>query len=430
MVEVVAVSSSPKHLSYLVQEMINGKGDNAEEKKASQRKVDKVAAGNYCASIVACLIEELLVFEEQRGTIAQDRAGTRLVSLLITLGVFAEASPFLLKNHYDSLLHYLKADNGVSTKCESLVVLNVCKILSHVSTCFNDGDIQRLGRSELSQDLVKITYKFGVNASGAAIETLAKLANHLYSDGSSPLMNALIKLAKVFYSHLHKMKDAGNDFSKMKEKERNNIHRALSVLGCICRHHHQTEAEMFLEDDLKNIVVIIPNELRWEILPSACFALFQKYLGKVDAGTRCKAIRAMAGIFSGNPRILLDFQQKGVLEEVMSDQAHPSLQLESLQCLREILTAEEMRVESGEACRQMESKNGITTSKKISGDQDGDASLIGACCIQNASRIFEMSYSVYPSVRLHALLLIETLSRQGLLNPMEVVSSFTNSLLS
>lgn len=423
MVEVVAISSSPKHLTSLVQEMVNGKADKCEEKKAIQRKIDKVAAEQYCASIVASLIEELLLFEEKRESYSAVEAGSRLVSLLSTICVFAEASPYLLMNHYDSLLHYLKADNGVSMKFESVVVSHVCKILSHVSSCLNDGDLMRLGRGEISKDLVKITYKFGVSASGAAVETLAKLATHSYSDMDGPLMKSLVKLAKVFYTHLLKMKDTSNDFSKTKERDRDNVHRALSVLGCICR-HHQVGNKSFFEGDFQIFVAVSSSELTWDNLPSACFALFQKYLEKIDAGTRCKAVRAMSGIFSAHPRIFLAFQQKGVLEEILSDNAHPTLQLESLACLREILHMEENRVESGEASRQMQSKNDITTSKKISGDQDGDASLIGACCIQNAPRLFEMISSLFPMVRLNALLLIDTLLRQGLLNPMETVSIF------
>lgn len=422
MIEVVSASSSPKHLTNLVQGMINGDGDNCEGKKKTQRKIDRVASEQYCASIVASLIEELLVFEEQRERYTQAEAGSQLNSLLTTICVFAEASPPLLLNHYETLLHYLKGGNGVTPRCESLVVSHVCKILSHVSNSLDDVDIQRLGRGDVAKDLVNITYKFGISASGAAVEALAKLATHPHSDKDSPLMMSLVKLAKVFYSHLHKKKGTADDFSKGKSQERNNVHRALSVLGSICRHHDHEDLSS-LDDDLENFVAVPPSSLTWENLPSASFVIFRKYLEKTDAGTKCKAIRAMAGIFSSHPRVMLAFEQEGSLSEIMSDDAHPTLQLESLQCLREILTTEEMRVESGEAKRKMETKADITTSKKISGDQDGDASLIGACCIQHAPRLYEMTSSLYPMVRMNAVLLIETLLRQGLLNPMELVSN-------
>ena len=420
MVEVVAFSSSAKYLVNLVREIIDGNLDNDETKKTKQRKIDRLAAEQYCASIVACLIEELILFEEQRNKIPPSDAGTQLVSILTTLGCFAEASPSLLVNHYDSLLHYLKADNDVTLKCEALIVSQVSKILNYVSDSLKESDIQRLGLGDLAQDLVKITYKFGMNATGAAVETLAKLATHPRSDRGSPLKNALVKLAKTFYTHLYKVKKSTDDFSKVKERERSNAHRALSVLGCICRYHNE-ENESMQTADINSFAAVPPSQLSWDNMPSASLVLFLAYLSKVDAGTKCKALRAMAGVFSAHPRVMLAFEQEGLLEEVMSDAAHPTLQLESLQCWRQILMSEELRVESGAAKRQMESKEKITTSKKVSGDQDGDASLIGACCIQHAPRLYEMTASSHPMIRFHALLLTETLLRQGLLNPMEMV---------
>jgi len=411
MLEVVTMSPSSRHLINLVQEMISQ--GNTDGKNASLLQ--------YCASIVANLIEELVIFEEQRDNLTADQAGLQLVSLLSTLDVFAEAYPSLLRNHYDTILHYLKADNGVPIKCESMIVSHMCKILSHVSSSLDESDLQRLGRGDLPRDVVKITYRFGMGPTGAAVECLAKLATHPRSSKNNPLAKALVKLAKTFYTHLVKMKDVTDDFSKMKtDKERSNVHRALSVLGHVCR-FHDDESPLMLNGEIAGFLAVSPSELTWENLPTSSFVLFQKYLEKLDTNTKCKALRAMSGIFSAHPRVMLAFEQEGVLQEIMSDNAHPALQLESLQCWREILVTEEKRVESGEAKRQMESNTSISTSEKISGDQDGDASLIGSVCIQHSPRLFQMTASMDTKVRLHAILLLETLRRQGLLNPMELV---------
>lgn len=420
MIEVITLSSSSRHLTILVQEMLNGQGDKSEEKKASQRKIDRVAAEKHCAKIVACLIEELVIFEENRDRISQEEAGKRLVSILSTLDVFAEASPSLLLGHYDNLLHYLKADNGVPMASESSIVVQVCRILSHLSQCLSSVNIQQILHGDIAKDLVKIAYKFGMLAAGNAVECLVKLATHQESERHNSLMIALMKLVRTFYSHLLKMKNTSQDLSKLKDKERNNIHRALSVLGFICRHHNGS-SQTIINGDVQDFVEVSPSDLNWENLPSSCYIIFKTYLTKRDTSTKCKSLRAIAGIFSSYPRIMLAFEQEGTLCEVMSSDAQPELQLEALQCWREILTTEEQRVESGEAKRQMESKANITTSKKISGDQDGDASLIGACCIQHAPRIFAMTSSIDPKIRLNSLLLIETLLRQGLVNPMEMI---------
>jgi len=408
MLEVVALSPSSRHLINLVQEMII-QGTNSD------------GLLQYCASIVASLIEELVIFEEHRDDLTADQAGLQLVSVLATLDVFAEASPPLMRNHYDTILHYLKADNGVPMKWESFIVSHVCKILSHVSSSLDNSDLQRLGRGDLPRDVVNITYRFGMGSTGAAVECLAKLATHTESSRSNPLAKALVKLAKTFYSHLVKMKDVTDDFSKMKNaKERSNVHRALSVLGHVCRFHND-ESTLLLNGEIAAFVAVSPSDLTWENLPTSSFVLFKQYLEKLDTDTKCKALRAMSGIFSAHPRVMLAFEQEGVLQEIMSDNAHPALQLESLQCWREILVIEEKRVESGEAKRQMESNSKISTSEKISGDQDGDASLIGSVCIQHSPRLYQMTASMDSKVRLHAILLLETLRRQGLLNPMALV---------
>ena len=119
---------------------------------------------------------------------------------------------------------------------------------------------------------------------------------------------------------------------------------------------------------------------------------------------------------------MLVLEQQGTLKELMSESTHPDLQLETLRCFQAILFSEEQRVESGEARRQMQSKEINTSSKQVSGDQDGDASLIGSCCAEQLPRLFQMMSSFKAEIRESATILVETLSRQGLLNPMEAVS--------
>jgi cohesin loading factor subunit SCC2 len=84
-----------------------------------------------------------------------------------------------------------------------------------------------------------------------------------------------------------------------------------------------------------------------------------------------------------------------------------------------VVQTEEARIESGEARRVMESKKNITLSKKISGDQDGDATLFGAVLTSHASRLFEMTQMRDKNTRFAALDLIGHLLRQGQVNPNE-----------
>ena len=83
--------------------------------------------------------------------------------------------------------------------------------------------------------------------------------------------------------------------------------------------------------------------------------------------------------------------------------------------------SEEKRLESGEAKKKMEKNQEISLSKKISGDQDSDASLVGSVLNQHSARLFQLTSSVHPKIRLVTLDLIGILLRQGLINPMETV---------
>ena len=67
----------------------------------------------------------------------------------------------------------------------------------------------------------------------------------------------------------------------------------------------------------------------------------------------------------------------------------------------------------------MESKKDITLSKKISGDQDADATLFGGVLSNHSSRIFEMTQARDKDIRFAALDLTGHLLRQGQLNPNE-----------
>jgi cohesin loading factor subunit SCC2 len=418
MVEVVALSSSPKHLSYLVREIVHGKGGKKETKMLSQRKIGASFAEKYCMNIVSTLIEDLVAFEGRDKDHARgsDHDGRALIALLTTLRTFADVHPPLLRQYYDPLLPYLKANNNVPRKYEEQIVFNICKILSNVSKILTDAEVHRLGHTDLPTDLVSITKIFPPSAASAAVETLASISIREEPDTNGHTTCQLMNLAKLFYSYLLKAKDTTNNFSK---REKNNIYRALNVLGCICRYANREEDCIL--DNIEEYEAIDSSLITWENLSSSSFALFQVYLSMTDVTLKCKALRAISSIFVTHPRIMLVFEERGVLSEIMGEESDPSLQLEALKCWREILIDEETRVESGEAKRQMDSKETITISKKVSGDQDGDASLIGACCIQHSQRLFSMTSNTDVNIRLNALLLIETLLRQGQLNPMKAI---------
>jgi cohesin loading factor subunit SCC2 len=83
--------------------------------------------------------------------------------------------------------------------------------------------------------------------------------------------------------------------------------------------------------------------------------------------------------------------------------------------------AEERRIDSGQADAKMDADGNITVSKRISGDQNGDATLFGGVLTNHAERLFEMTHASNPTIRHSTLELIGLLLRQGLVNPNEAV---------
>ena len=68
----------------------------------------------------------------------------------------------------------------------------------------------------------------------------------------------------------------------------------------------------------------------------------------------------------------------------------------------------------------MDANDKITLSKRISGDQDSDATLVGGVVAHHASRLYQLSTEPNERIRFATIDLIAQLLRQGLLNPMEV----------
>ena len=420
MVEVVGCSNGKSDtLAKLVKELLFGFGEGQNKGGAAARKKRHEAAQAHCTKIVSALIELILSFEEERVELDKETAGKKLVALLATLEVFAESSPTLLIEHIDTILPYLKGENGVSRDNEAAIAASVCKTISRCSPLLSAVDAERLS-GVIVEDLSKVINRLGPNAMSAAIEALSRLAAH--PDAGTMPETKLLALATTFYSFLHRACDT--DIAKLKASNRGMVHRALSALGSICRFHE------FSEDVSENVdlsaessSVLDPSdiELDWTTIVPAAFSMLALYLKKDHAPTRCQALKGLNGIFVAQPRLMLAVEQTGLIADVMDDSSGADLQLAALACWRELLVCEEKRIESGEAKEKMEARQDITVSKRISGDQDEDASLVGGVMAQHSKRFYQMLMSPNVRIRAGCLDLVGDLLRQGLINPIQTI---------
>jgi cohesin loading factor subunit SCC2 len=450
MVATVKIAGTNENLGSFMRELLCNVNDSDKGKKAAERKKRQKVAQKQCFHLVDALFEVLLSTEEKRkfswllfnfliahlfswlsssfclfiraagSKFIGAAFGAELVAIIRTIGVFAEVSPVAVLKHLDTILPYLKADNGISNTDESALCSAASDIVFRVAPVLDEQGIDRLSSGSLGGDLVKITYKFGSGALYSAVRALCTLAHHKDAGEDNVFGKKLMLLATTFYAYLHK-KESEEAFSDA--NVRNNIQRLLSGLGSLCRYHevHVDVSTWNEEMEAEDAELLKPAEVTWDGIPLASFRLFSNYLDKSDVGIKCAALRALSGIFVQHPRLMLASAQHGLIENVMSPDAPLELQMESLRCWRDISLSEERRVDSGEAKKKMDAKTNITTTKKIAGDQDGDSTLVGGVLTKQSPRLFQMSQSKFSNLRVASLELLGQLLRQGLVNPNEAV---------
>ena len=414
MVEVVKAANTEHHLTLLFRELLSDTSDSDKNRKSSARKKRKGRALTQVSMLVDALFEMLLNVEEDNEKSTMDK-GEDLVSIFRTLRVFTDASPTHVLRHMDTLLPYLKIDNGLRPSDEANIACSLCGVLSRVIPELDYEDCERLIETSVADDLVGITKRWGKAASSSAVQALCLFSAKEKTDEPGFFGKKLLELAKVFFSYLVKVGNSG-DFT-MKKKMKNHVSRALSVLGAVCRYCESSSFNSMKEEDDNDD--LNPEELSLLNIAPACERIFMKFYVKDDVMTKVAAIQALAGIFMAHPRQMLDLENNGLITEVMASSSPGPVQRESLRCWRDILLAEESRVESGEAKAKMDSKKNITVSKKISGDQDADATLFGGILTNHATRLFQMTKSRDKSIRFAAVELVGHLLRQGQLNPNE-----------
>jgi len=418
MVAAVKIAGTNKNLASFMRDLLCNVNDSDKGKKAAERVKRQKLAKKQCFHLVDALFELLLSTEEKR-SILGPALGAELVATVRTIGVFAEVSTESILKHLQTILPYLKADNGLTPAEESSLVSAASDILYRVAPILDQAEVERLSNGSVGKDLVKITYKHGLGALYSSIRALCTLAHHKDAGEDNTFSKKLLSLAKTFYAYLVK-KEIIEEFTDAPAT--NNVKRLLSGLGSICRHHEvEVDAETWNEEvETEDFELYEATELDLGKIPTACFRLFSIYLQKPQSEIKCSSLTALSGLFVQHPRLLLASAQSGLIEQLMSAESPLELQMEALRCWKDISLAEEKRIDSGEAKKKLDSKS-LTTSKKVSGDQDGDSTLVGGVLTKQSHRLFEMTQEKHAGLRIASLELLGQLLRQGLVNTMQTV---------
>lgn len=211
MVEVVKAAGSCDNLAFLLRELLRDESDADKSRKILERLKRQDAAKKQCSQLSDVLFEMLVSVDERRDSFSES-FGKQLVAVMRTISMIAEFSPNSVQGKIETILPYLKADNGVSMDEESAIASACCDILFRVIPHLKDNAVERLGLQSVGQDLVNITYKFGSNALSGAIRTLSALAQKAGLGENNVFGKKLFGLAKTFYGYLDKFKTNTTNF--------------------------------------------------------------------------------------------------------------------------------------------------------------------------------------------------------------------------
>jgi cohesin loading factor subunit SCC2 len=188
------------------------------------------------------------------------------------------------------------------------------------------------------------------------------------------------------------------------------------VLGCVCRYYKFKPLERLLVPASR--AGPLPKELNVDNIYEASYRLFSGYLAK-DVDTEVQAVQAICSLFTGCMQLMLTAQRDGIIGRIMRSKEN-LVKLTGLRSFREVLTAEERRVESG-AARESMAKSGVTLQQRVKGDQDAEASIVGGVIQEHLETIMHLLLDRDHVLRSTALALLSVLHRQGLVNPLQTM---------
>ncbi|GKY98749.1 hypothetical protein MPSEU_000831200 [Mayamaea pseudoterrestris] len=416
MMKVVRSGGTNIHLASLLKTLIDG-----EDTEIVDRKKRASLGQKFRDELIDSLFELLMSVEEQRSA-RSSRVAKDIAATLQTIAVFTDFAPIAVLRQIDVLLLFLKADNGVCFEDETAIVSTICDILYRLVIVLQNQAANRLSSLKVAMDLRGVVCKFPPTTIEAAIRAWCAIIEH-EDNKQSEFSIKFLELLRSFYRHLVLKNDQYNDFSKADQDTRDRVGRSLVVIGLICQYYGHRFAFVDWDDVMANAMsdFVLPpaKTLTWDEAAMACFSIFSTYLQKADSSTKCKALSGYSGMFLAAPRLLLKLEEMKLITALMDAGAEISLQRETLRCLQKILVSEELRIDGGTAKQKAKVEHSVT--ERISGDQDGDATIFGGILANHANRLCEMTQSGDVELRDASLKLLEVLLRQGLINPNDAV---------
>jgi len=424
MVEVIAGVANTDWLVALLTGLLFGPNEGGQGKKERGRQRKVVA--QQCGRVVEVLVNLLLELDEGNqpplGSKLPELAtpAKQLLAVIATLHVFSRADPRFLLPHVDTLLPYLKGENHLEAAEEAALCCKVAQMVGLVLPHLSHPD--RAVYAQVGRDLVLITYQFGAATIHAAVQCLANLC--ICVQGGDP--GLILGLANTFYRVLLKFREKPSFAPQEADyTTRSSTHRALVVLGCVCRYYPGFFPPSGAAEGALPLAMLdepLAEELTCENAFVMSYRLLSLYLTK-DLSTETKAVQALCLLFTGCMPLMLTAQRDHVVGRMLTPRggvARAPVRLQALKSLREVLLAEETRVESGAARARM-MQAGVSVRQRVKGDQDAEASIVGGVIQEHLDSIKHLLFDRDDQLRTAALGILSVLHRQGLVNPLQTL---------
>ncbi|GBG24047.1 Nipped-B-like protein [Hondaea fermentalgiana] len=366
----------------------------------SARETDRARA--TCERLVATMVSQLLDIQGEdydMGEVKED--GNVFVNndpeeltmyILRALGLFADAAPQLLMGHLESLASYL-LDGMLQVKKEDEVEA-ACTILRIATQSLRTANKRPEARfaEGLAKQLRALILRRPPQVMEAAAETLGVLCTH---------DKRLEEYLRAPLNQFDRYLDTLQNIDTLKGKDMRTMfgaHRAMLGSGAICRALQDPENRL-LDNAVRHILHHAQDEQHKR--------------------TRVIAMQALGHICIKDPQRLLSEQADSFVAHALERDPDSAVRCQALATLQHLLQLGEERLEDGQAQASLE----LSTSRadRVKGDQDTDSGVVASVMQKHAQAIIGLLFDKSAKVRIHAVLLVGTMLRQGLINPLQCI---------
>jgi len=375
------------------------KGVLSEEESKIARNTERAHAN--CVKLVENMMHQLLEIQDEDFDLAEFKANGEIecsdvegqtMYILRALGLFADAAPTLLLPHLEPLTRYLQRDM-LQVRKENLVEAS-CTILKVATQAIRSSSkpIEHRFAESFANELKQQILSSPSDVMQSSVETLGALCKQ-YPNLEAHL-DSVLKQFTGFLISLQKTRT----LDKQPKRMVFNAYRAMLGSGSIC------------------LALQKPSS---DCLAKVSELLFFRGSDPHAKQPRVVALQALRHIWAKDSQRMITIEADEFIDHALTKDSEPTVRSQVLLTLCELLQLGEERLEGGQAQKSLETAT--STRDRIKGDQDSDSAVVASVMQKHAQSVTSLLFDKSSKVRVNAVLLVGTMLRQGLINPLQCI---------